>query len=195
MVDIEPTMCTVSEAEPPPGKTDDWLALSDEALPTEAAQRWLTRPDCGALVQFTGMARDHSEDRSEVELLTYEAYESVAIRRMEAVVVEIRDRWPDVRRVAILHRTGDVCLGQAAVHVGVSAPHRDVAFEAARFGIDAVKASVPIWKRERHRGGEDWGLDGSELTEASELVPRWPAGSARDRSADEATAERGAARR
>lgn len=174
-------MWTVSEVAPPPPGSDTWLALSGEELPTESAHRWLTRPDCGALVQFTGTARDHSADRGGVELLSYEAYHSEAIRRMEAVVHEIRHRWPDARHIVILHRTGDVEIGDAAVHVGVSAPHRDVAFEAARFGIDAVKASVPIWKRERHEAGEDWGLDGSELTEASELVPRWPAASASSR--------------
>lgn len=139
----------------------------------ELVHAWLVRPECGAVVQFTGTARDHSEGRSEVEALTYEAYGAEAVKRFGAVVGEIRRRWPDVGRIAILHRTGEVAVGSAAVHVGVCAPHRDCAFEAARFGIDAVKASVPIWKLERHSEGEDWGLDGSELSEASELEPVW----------------------
>lgn len=171
-------MFTVGPAEPPLEKTDVWLALSGEPLPLEAVHGWLVRPQCGAVVQFTGTARDHSEGRTAVELLTYEAYETEAIKRLDTVVSEIRRRWPAVVRIAILHRTGDVAVGGAAVHVGVSAPHRDVAFEAARFGIDALKASVPIWKRERHGGGESWGLDGSELAEASDFVPSWAAGSA-----------------
>lgn len=170
-------MFTVRPVEPPPEGTDVWLALSGAPLPVEAVQGWLVRQECGAVVQFTGTARNSSEGRTAVELLTYEAYESEAIRRMDAVVGEIRRRWPDVVRIAILHRTGDVVVGGAAVHVGVSAPHRDAAFEAARFGIDAVKASVPIWKRERHGGKESWGLDGSELAEASQVVPRWAAAS------------------
>ena len=168
-------MFTVGPAEPPLEESDVWVALSGEPLPLEAAQSWLVRPQCGAVVQFTGTARDHSEGRTAVELLTYEAYETEAIRRMDAVVSEVLRRWPGVVRIAILHRTGDVAVGGAAVHVGVSAPHRDVAFEAARFGIDALKASVPIWKRERHGGGESWGLDGSDLAEASDFAPSWAA--------------------
>ncbi|MCZ7629085.1 MAG: molybdenum cofactor biosynthesis protein MoaE [Microthrixaceae bacterium] len=161
----------MSPLEPPPEGTDTWLALSGEALPVGAVPDWLVGPECGAMVQFTGTARSTSGGRTDVELLTYEAYETEAVRRLEAVVDEIRMRWPDVVRIAILHRTGDVVLGGAAVHVGVSAPHRDAAFEAARFGIDALKASVPIWKRELHGDGETWGPDGSELSAASEVVP------------------------
>ena len=170
-------MFTVGHAEPPRQGTDLWLALSGEPLPLEKVHGWLVRPQCGAVVQFTGTARDNSEGRTAVELLTYEAYESEVIRRMDAVASEIRGRWTDVVRIAILHRTGDVAVGGAAVHVGISAPHRDSAFEAARFGIDALKASVPIWKRELHSGGASWGLDGSELAEASDVVPRWASGS------------------
>jgi molybdopterin synthase catalytic subunit len=181
-------MSTVGRAEPPIDGTDVWLALSDEPLPLETVQGWLVRPECGAMVQFTGTARDNSEGRTAVEVLTYEAYETEVIRRMDAVVSEMHRRWPDVVRIAILHRTGDVSVGGAAVHVGVSAPHRDAAFEAARFGIDAVKASVPIWKRERHGGEESWGLDGSELAEASDVVPRWASGSASQSSPEEQSA-------
>jgi molybdopterin synthase catalytic subunit len=178
-------MSTVGQDEPPLEETDTWLALSGEPLPLEAAHGWLVRPQCGAVVQFTGTARDHSEGRTAVELLTYEAYETEAIKRMDAVVSEMRTRWPAVVRIAILHRTGDVAVCGAAVHVGVSAPHRDVAFEAARFGIDALKASVPIWKRERHGGEESWGLDGAELADASDFVPTWAAGSMRPSTSEE----------
>jgi len=148
---------------------DDWLALSGSPLPVVTVGEWVVRPDCGATVVFTGTARDHSEGRAGVDLLTYEAYEAHAVPRMAAVVAETRARWPQAGRVAILHRVGDVPLGEAAVVVGVSAGHRDVAFEAARYCIDAVKATVPIWKRERWDGGEDWGLEGAALVEAARV--------------------------
>ncbi len=134
------------------------------------------------MVQFTGTTRDTSVGRSEVQLLTYEAYDSEVTRRMAAVVTEMRARWGDVERIAILHRSGAVPVGEASVHVGVSAPHRDAAFEAARFGIDAVKASVPIWKLERHSEGEDWGLDGSDIADASGVPSSWDNAAIRGRS-------------
>lgn len=148
---------------------DDWVDLCAGALPVAAVGEWLVRPDCGATVVFTGTARDHSEDRDGVDLLVYEAYEGHAERRMGEVVAEARRRWPALGRVAVLHRTGEVPIGQAAVVVGAAAGHRDEAFTGARWLIDAVKASVPIWKRERWTGGDDWGLDGAALVDADQV--------------------------
>lgn len=160
-----PTMiCVISV---PAG--DDWTGLSEQPLPVESAYEWLVRPDCGATVVFTGTARDHSDGRESVEALTYEAYEAVAVRRLDEVLEEARSRWPDLGRLLALHRLGDVPVGSAAVVVGASSAHRDTAFVAARFCIDAVKATVPLWKLERHAGGQDWGLDGADLTSATEL--------------------------
>lgn len=129
--------------------------------------RFLGRPDCGAVVVFCGTARDHSEGRAGVHTLSYEAYQELVVPRLHAVADELMARWPQVRRVAMLHRTGEVPLGEEAVVVGVSSAHRTEAFEAARFGIDAVKASVPIWKRERWEGGESWGLEAQHLVDPS----------------------------
>jgi molybdopterin synthase catalytic subunit len=156
-------MDRVPAAAPEPG--DDWVALSESALPVAAASAWVVRPDCGATVTFTGTARDHAAGRPEVHHLEYEAYEGPAVERMRALVAEVRSRWPAVGRVALLHRTGVVDLGDAAVVVSVSAPHRPDAFEAARFAIDELKRVVPIWKREAWAGGESWGLDAHALGE------------------------------
>ena len=71
----------------------------------------------------------------------------------------MRRRFGDLGRIAVLHRVGPVAVGEPAVVVAVSSPHRDAAFEAARFAIDTLKATVPIWKRERWEGGESWGLE------------------------------------
>ena len=146
-----------------------WVALSDQALPVGRACDWAVRPDCGALVLFSGTARDHAPGRSGVHRLEYEAYEEEVEPRLRAVADEIRSRWPDVGRVALLHRTGSVPIGESAVVVVVSAPHREAAFAAARYGIDALKASVPIWKKESWEGGESWGLEAQHLVEAGEV--------------------------
>lgn len=136
---------------------NDWTALSAEPLPVGAATEWVVRPDCGAVAVFCGTARDHAGDRTGVDLLSYEAYEEQAVPRLAAVAADVRSRWPMVGRIALLHRTGDLAVGDVAVVVAVSTPHRAEAFEAARHAIDAVKATVPIWKKERWEGGVDWG--------------------------------------
>jgi len=153
---------------PPAGGT--WLGLSGEPLPVAEASAWAVSPDCGAVVVFTGTARDHAPGRPGVDLLTYEAYEEHAVPRLAAVADEMRQRWADLGRIAMLHRIGDVAVGEAAVVVAVSSPHRDNAFDAARYGIYALKSTVPIWKRERWEGGESWGLEAQHLTEAAQVA-------------------------
>jgi len=149
----------------PPEVGADWVALSEARLPVAAAGEWIVLPSCGATVTFTGTARDHAEGRPGVHRLEYEAYEEPALARLRAIAAEVHTRWPMVGRVALLHRTGVVELGDAAVVVAVSAPHRGEAFDAARFGIDELKRTVPIWKRESWDGGESWGLEAQHLTE------------------------------
>ncbi|HEX6238265.1 MAG TPA: molybdenum cofactor biosynthesis protein MoaE [Acidimicrobiales bacterium] len=151
---------------PPPG--DTWVGLSDAPLPVAEAAAWAVRPHCGGLVLFSGTARDHAPGRPGVERLEYEAYEAQAVPRLSQVADEARVRWPDIGRVALLHRVGTVDIGESAVVVVVSAPHRDSAFPAARFCIDDLKQSVPIWKRETWDGGESWGLEAQHIVEAGE---------------------------
>ncbi|HLT15361.1 MAG TPA: molybdenum cofactor biosynthesis protein MoaE [Acidimicrobiales bacterium] len=154
-----------------PHAAEDWVALTGDPLPVTAASSFVARPDCGAVVTFTGLARDHAPGRPGVDRLEYEAYEGPALARLRAVVAEVRRRWPDVRRVALLHRTGALDVGDAAVVVAVSSPHRAAAFEAARFAIDELKRTVPIWKRERWDGGESWGLEAQHLVEVGQGDP------------------------
>ena len=139
---------------PPHGR--DWVALTSLPLPVEAANAWVTTPGSGAVVSFVGVVREHSDGRTGVRGLTYEAYEEQATRRLAEIADELRRRWPDVERVALLHRVGDLALFEPSVIVVVSAPHRAEAFEAARFCIDTLKETVPIWKREHWEGGSDW---------------------------------------
>jgi molybdopterin synthase catalytic subunit len=111
------------------------------------------------VVVFSGTVRDHAEERPGVTALTYEAYAEQVEPRLAAIAAAARDRWPTVGRLALLHRTGELTVGESSVLVAASSPHRAEAFEAARFCIDTLKSTVPIWKRETWEGGSDWGLD------------------------------------
>lgn len=152
-----------------PGLGDDWLGLTDAELPIGAVYEWAVRPDCGAVVLFSGTVRDHAEGRTDVEFLEYEAYDEMVVPKLGEIVAETRARWPEVGRIALIHRIGRLGLGESSVVACVSAPHRPEAFVAARFAIDALKASVPIWKRESWEGGADWGTGASELVDVSEV--------------------------
>jgi molybdopterin synthase catalytic subunit len=140
-----------------PPVSGDWIAVTAEALPVEAATAWATTQSAGAVVVFLGVVRDSSEGRNDVRGMTYEAYEEEAVPRLAQVAAEARRRWPVVERLALLHRTGDLQLSEASVAVVASSPHRAEAFEAARFCIDTLKETVPIWKREHWEDGSDWG--------------------------------------
>ncbi|NLA36860.1 MAG: molybdenum cofactor biosynthesis protein MoaE [Actinobacteria bacterium] len=143
---------------------DTWIGLSPEPLSLDDATAWVQRPDCGAVVTFTGLVRDHSEGRPAVSELEYEAYEGEVERRLGLLAADMRSRWPALGRIVLLHRSGVLSLSDIAVIVSVSAPHRDAAFDACRYGIDTLKSTVPIWKRERWSDGESWGLDGAVPT-------------------------------
>jgi molybdopterin synthase catalytic subunit len=128
----------------------------------------LATPEDGAVVAFIGRTRvspgtpapgqeveaARHAGRS-VDSLSYEAHETMAIGVLEAIADEIVDRF-GVERVAIVHRTGDVPLGEASIAVVAVAPHRDAAFLAARYAIDETKARAPIWKAERFADGHVW---------------------------------------
>jgi len=149
----------------PPSGGDDWVGLTTETLPLDRVRVWSQRPDCGAAVLFTGTVRNVADGRPGVSALEYEAYEEEVEPRLAAIAAEARRRWPGVGRVALLHRVGRLGVGESAVAVAVSAPHRDDAFAAARYCIDTVKEAVPIWKREEWEGGSDWSPRASPVTE------------------------------
>lgn len=165
----------------PPVDGNSWLGLSVDVLPVGAIYEWCLRPQCGAVVLFSGTVRDHALDqagamRSDVQFLTYEAYESQVLPAFEAIERELRTRWPHTGRVALVHRTGRLELMESSVVAAVGAPHRPEAFEAARYAIDALKASAPIWKHESWSDGADWGT-GAHLAVSPESVPSAGGGS------------------
>jgi molybdopterin synthase catalytic subunit len=148
------------------------VSLGHEPLSVDAAAHWVALERCGAIVTFSGTTRDHSHSpdgsgRSGVRWMDYEAYEQPAIDRMARIAVSVCERWSDTGRVWIAHRLGRVDTAAMSVVVAVSAPHRPGAFEATRFAIDQVKATVPIWKQEFWDGGQAWAADTSDITDIS----------------------------
>lgn len=140
-----------------PAGQDTWLELVESAIPIGEIYEWAVRPECGAVVLFSGTVRDHAEGRTDVVSLDYEAHPDATVPVFGDIAAETRRRYPDARAIAIVHRIGRVHLGESSVVVAVSSAHRPVAFEAARFAIDALKQSAPIWKKENWLGGSDWG--------------------------------------
>jgi molybdopterin synthase catalytic subunit len=106
----------------------------------------------GGLTLFVGVVRDNADGRPVTEM-EYEAYEPMAEKEMERIEADLATRFPDVR-LLMIHRIGRLRVGEVAVVVAASAPHREEAFAACRAGIEEIKARVPVWKRE-------WGPDGS----------------------------------
>ncbi|HEY1988223.1 MAG TPA: molybdenum cofactor biosynthesis protein MoaE [Acidimicrobiales bacterium] len=134
----------------------DWIAIAEDRLPVEQALAWASRPDCGGIVTFCGTVRNHSDDRPGVTALEYEVYPEQAVPRLGQVAEAARGRWTNVGRLVLLHRIGRLEVGDVSVVVAASAPHRAEAFDAARYCIDTLKRTVPIWKRETWSGGTDW---------------------------------------
>jgi molybdopterin synthase catalytic subunit len=151
---------TEPELQRPVG--DDWVAISAGQLPVDDAWRWVADPECGGIVTFCGTVRDHSDGRAGVTSLEYEAYEEHVVPRLSDVAAAARARWPEIGRLALLHRVGRLEVRDVAVVVAVSTPHRAEAFAAAQFCIDTLKHTVPIWKRETWEGGSDWSVCATE---------------------------------
>jgi molybdopterin synthase catalytic subunit len=122
------------------------VRLSSEPLSVEDALAFIADPGAGGTCVFVGTVRDRS-DAGDVTGLHYEAWGDLATERLREIATEMLDRWP-LRRVAILHRTGDLAVGDASVVVACSSPHRAEAFEACRHGIERLEEDVPIWKKE-----------------------------------------------
>jgi molybdopterin converting factor subunit 1 len=141
------------------------IELATEPLDARRLEAAVAHAGAGAICTFTGVVRDSSRGE-DVTHLEYEAYTAMAESQMRAIADEIVERWPQAR-VAMAHRTGRLEIGEASVVVSVSCPHRAASFEACRHGIDRLKESVPIWKKEFARSGASW-IEGTEAREAPE---------------------------
>jgi molybdopterin synthase catalytic subunit/molybdopterin converting factor small subunit len=145
---------------PVSGGAEVHARLADGPIDLGDVVERVRHPQAGAIVLFLGTVRDNRRG-ARVHHLEYEAYEAMARREMDRVAAEACARWP-VLRIALVHRLGVLAVGDISVAIAVSAAHRRDAFEAGRYAIDALKQTVPIWKKEVWEGGEAW--VGSEPT-------------------------------
>jgi molybdopterin synthase catalytic subunit len=113
----------------------------------------------GALVSFTGMARNRSEGK-DVMKLEYELYESMALKELDKIVDDAVERWK-LSFCTVIHRYGTVNIGEASIVIAVSSPHRKESFSACMFIIDEIKTRVPVWKKEFYSDGSIWITEGS----------------------------------
>ena len=118
-------------------------------------------PSAGGTVMFLGTIRNRSEGR-QVTGLEYEVYKEMAERKMLEIEKKVRAKWP-VNRMAMVHRYGRLKVGEVSVAVAVSSEHRAEAFEACRYAIDAIKRTLPLWKKELLAGGETSWVKGEPI--------------------------------
>lgn len=133
---------------------ENLCALVRAPIETAKIVESLKGPQDGAVVVFEGIVRNHSGSRSTL-YLEYESYEAMALAQMREIGAQMREKY-SIRRFAMVHRLGRLEIGETAVLVAVVSGHRGAAFDACRYGIDTIKRSVPIWKKEFFRDGSAW---------------------------------------
>ena len=132
------------------------IAITREAIDIEAMNRDAGHDACGAVLTFSGTVRNHHMGR-QVRKLAYEAYDGMAQSEMAKVVDEARAKWPNVEKVQVVHRFGEMPVGSSSIYITVAGHHRPEGFAALRYIIDTIKRDVPIWKKEFYSDGEsDW---------------------------------------
>jgi molybdopterin converting factor subunit 1 len=139
--------------------------VGSEPLDVRRVEAAVAHDGAGAVCTFTGIVRDNSRGQA-VTHLEYEAFGEMALTQMHRIADEIAERWPEAR-VAMAHRTGRLEIGEASVVVATSAPHRAEAIAACKWGIDRLKESVPIWKKEHAADGTFW-IEGDQAKSSDE---------------------------
>lgn len=133
---------------------DELIKISDKPLDSQEVIDLVASPDAGAIDVFIGTVRNSTQNKS-VQRLEFESYDSMAIKEISKIIEKASAKWP-VIKMAVHHRKGILDIGDIAVIIAVSSPHRKAAFEACQFAIDTLKETVPIWKKEVFDDGEIW---------------------------------------
>ena len=130
------------------------IQLTREPLNRDTLIGAVSHPGAGGIVVFEGVVRDNARGK-QIRYLEYEVYPEMAEQQIRTIIAEAERSW-GVERVAVAHRFGRLEIGEASVIIVVAAPHRAEAFDACRYIIDALKTTVPIWKKEVASNGEEW---------------------------------------
>ena len=157
----------MSIVSPTKQHTKDSFAITFAPLSLTDVYALADDPANGAVVVMSGTVRNQTDGKP-VVALEYQAYEPMVLRVFQAIADDIRNRWPDVNRVVIHHRTGRLQIGEISVLVAVGCPHRSEAFEACKYAIDTLKHNAPIWKKEHWSdGSSSWvSIGACEQTDA-----------------------------
>lgn len=149
---------------------EDIIDLTEKQLNAENISRSVILPNCGAVSMFIGTTRDNFDGKVVLKL-EYEAYESMAKKKMKEICKMIRSKWK-LGRIAIIHRLGEVPVTEASVVIAISSTHRKEALEAVSETIDALKANVPIWKKEIYQNHESAWKANKECAWSKETIKK-----------------------
>ncbi len=131
-----------------------FFEISKEKIEIQSVIDKVVQRDAGAITTFIGTVRELTKGKKTLYLV-YDAYESMAVKKLEQIGAEIQERWNGAE-AAITHRVGRLDITDVAVVIAVSTPHRADAYEANRYAIERIKEIVPIWKKEHWEDGEEW---------------------------------------
>ena len=130
------------------------IVITDEPLNSQAIIESVEDGGAGAINVFIGTVRDNTAQKN-VTRLEYESFDTMAVKEIQKIVDQAKSQW-HVLKMAVYHRKGTLKIGDAAVVIAVSTPHRQASFEACQYVIDTLKQTVPIWKKEVFTDGEVW---------------------------------------
>jgi molybdopterin synthase catalytic subunit len=149
------------------GSDPDKFRITFDPISLDEVAAKVVKPETGAVAVFGGMVRNVSAGKA-VDYLEYEAYEQMAVAKLKQVADEAFQQWPKIVDIAIVQRIGHLEVGENAVVVAVSSPHRnDGCFEACAYAINRLKQIVPIWKKEVSPDGQEW-IEGDYLPSATD---------------------------
>ena len=135
--------------------------ITASAIDPAKVLRSVRDKSAGGSVLFVGTIRNRNEGEP-VTGLRYDVYRTMAEKKMLEIESQVRARWP-VKKMSMVHRYGNLKVGEVSVAVAVSCEHRAEAFEACRFAIDSIKRTVPLWKKELSRGGKEKWVRGTPI--------------------------------
>ena len=131
-----------------------FFEISQEPINTQSVIDKVVQREAGAITTFIGTVRELTHGKKTLYLV-YEAYEPMAVKKLEQIGQEIEEKWSG-SKVAITHRVGKLDITDIAVVIAVSTPHRADSYEANRYAIERIKQIVPIWKKEHWEDGQEW---------------------------------------